>query len=92
MEKLDTIYSTLQFMNENAILEFLIKMNDIDLNKIKDRTIMLKYINMIANYIKICDNLNLNDGLKVELKQLKLKIIDNLNDRSLNYDKNKTLI
>jgi len=80
--KIDAIYSTLQLMNKNAIIEFLIKVESIDLYKIKDKTIILKYIDMIVNYTKICKKLDLDEDLQKQLQKLKFKIIKHLNLRS----------
>jgi hypothetical protein len=78
-EKLDVIYSTLQLMNENAIVEFIIKVETLNLDAIKDKTIILKYIDMIVNYTKICKQLHLNEEYAKKLKDLKLNLIKYLN-------------
>ena len=80
--KLNKIYSTLTLMNENDIINFLIKIDNIDLNSVQDKVVFLKYIQMIGNYLKICEELNLADHLKKDLKTLKIKLISHLNERS----------
>ena len=79
--KLNKIYSTLTLMNENDIINFLIEIDSLDLNSIQDKVVFLKYIQMIGNYLKICEELNLDDQLKKDLKTLKKKLISHLNER-----------
>ena len=80
--KIDAIYSTLQLMNKNAIIEFLIKMENLSLDLIKDKTIILKYIDMIVNYTKICKQMNIDEELSKQLHSLKIKLIQYLNKRA----------
>lgn len=81
--KINAIYSTLKLMNENAIMEFLIKIESLNLNEIEDKTIILKYIDMIINNTNICKNLGMPREMK-ELQRLKIKFIDYLNNRTEN--------
>jgi len=86
MEKtnIDTIYSTLQLMNKNSIIEFLIKMETLNLDEFKDKTIILNYIDMINNYIAIVKNMNLENEYIKKLKALRINFIEYLNNRTAN--------
>ena len=86
MEKtnIDTIYSTLQLMNKNSIIEFLIKMETLNLDEFKDKTIILNYIDMINNYIAIVKNMNLENEYLKKLKALRISFIEYLNNRTAN--------
>ena len=79
--KLKEIYSTLKLMNENNVLEFLIKIEILNLDEIKDKTIILKYIDMSVNHCKICQKLNLNEDYIKQLKKVKINLIKYLNLR-----------
>ena len=86
MEKtnIDTIYSTLQLMNKNSIIEFLIKMETLNLDEFKDKTIILNYIDMINNYVAIVKNMNLENEYIKKLKALRINFIEYLNNRTAN--------
>jgi len=86
MEKtnIDTIYSTLQLMNKNSIIEFLIKMETLNLDEFKDKTIILNYIDMINNYVAIVKNMNLENEYLKKLKALRISFIEYLNNRTAN--------
>ena len=82
-EKIDAIYSTLRYMNENAIIEFLIRVETMDVNSVKDKTTVLKYVDLINNYTKICKEMNLDAAYLEKLKKVRISIIKNLNNRTL---------
>ena len=81
--KINAIYSTLKLMNENTIIEFLIKIETMDFNKIKDKTTILKYVDLINNYAKICNELDLNKTNLEKLNKARINVIKHLNDRTL---------
>lgn len=83
----EDLYFILEHLSKNDIIKFLIKMNSVDLSQIEDRNEILKYIEVIINYIKICDKFKFDD-LKQQLKDLKIKMINNLNNRIYPIDPN----
>ena len=78
--KIEAIYSTLQLMNKNAIIEFLIKVDSLNYEEINDKTILLKYMDMALNYTKICKQMNLDKNLQDQLYKFKVKTIQHLNE------------
>jgi len=80
-ERIEEIYSTLKLMNENSVIEFLIKVETLNLDEIKDKTIILKYIDMSVNHCKICQKLSLNEDYIKQLKKVKSNLIKYLNLR-----------
>jgi hypothetical protein len=78
-EKLDAMYSAMQTQSANNILEFLIKMEKLDLNKETDRMVIFHYNSIARNYLGICNKMDLDDSLKSQLIELSKKLISIMN-------------
>ena len=78
-EKLDAIYSAMQAQSTNNILEFLIKMEKININKESDRMVIFHYHTIARNYLGVCNKMDLDDSLKSQLIELSKKLISLMN-------------
>lgn len=78
-EKLDAIYSAMQAQCTNNILEFLIKMDKLDLKEEKNRMVLFHYNSIARNYLAICNKMNLDDSLKSQLLSLSKKFVSLMN-------------
>ena len=75
---LDVIYSTLSLLSKNEILNFIMRMENLNFDNIQDRILLLTYTEQTSNFIKVCDNFNFEDQ-KEKLKKIKLNLISRMN-------------
>lgn len=82
MDKLEDIYTAQQLLCKNEIIKFTIQLETTDFDAISDKSVILKYVNMITNYLKECETMNLEEEIVKELKKHKRNIISYLNNRT----------
>jgi len=82
MDKLEDIYTAQQLLCKNEIIKFTIQLETTDFDAISDKSVILKYVDIIMNYLKVCETMNLEEAIIKELKQHKKNIISYLNNRT----------